>query len=38
MNVFSNFLHPTYVNCRGVSAVVNLNNSSLFLSISIVVL
>ena len=30
VNVFSNFLYPTYVNCRRVSTVVNLNNSSLF--------
>ena len=38
MNVFSNFLNLTCVNCRGVSAVVSLNNSILFLSISCEVL
>ena len=38
VNVFSVFLYPTYVICPGVSAVLNLNNSSLFLSLSVVVL
>ena len=38
MNVFSNFLYPTNVNCQGVSDVVSLYKSFLVLSISCVVL
>ena len=38
MNVSSSFLSPTCVNCRGVSAVVSLNSSFFFLSMSCIVL
>ena len=38
MNVFNNFLYPTYVNCRGVSDVVSLYSIFLFLSIFSLVL
>ena len=38
LNVFSNFLNPTYVNCRGVSAVVNLYNIFLHCSLSVMVI
>ena len=38
VNVFSNFLYPTYVNCPDISDVVRVNNSFLHLSISTVVL
>ena len=34
LNVFNSFLYPTRVNCRGVSPVVSLKRSLLFLSIS----
>ena len=34
VKIFNSFLYPTCVNCRGVSAVVSLNRSFLFLSIS----
>ena len=38
VNVFSNFLNPTYVNCRGVSAAVSLCNMFLHCSRSVMVL
>ena len=34
VNILKSFLYPTCVNCRGVSAVVSLKSSFLFLSVS----
>ena len=38
VNVFNNFLNPTYVNCRGVSGVVSLYCIFLLLPLSSCVL
>ena len=38
VNVFSNFLNPTYVNCRVVSGVVSLYSRFLLFSLSSCVL
>ena len=34
VNMFNHFMYPTCVNCRGVSDVVSLKRSFLFLSLS----